>query len=488
MPTLNVPRFAPDLASYNPKYSSRVINMEPTADGWGPLPSFRVVGTGLPSECRGAITVIKSDGSRDVYAGTYTGLYKFNIGTAGFDDVTRLSGPYSMSQGDFWTFTQIEDINGSRLVATNGVDSPQFIDINVGVRFNVLPNAPIAKFCAAVGGFLVLGRLATDFAAVAWSAFRDTQSWNYGYGGSDLQPIPDGGEVKALVGSEGGAVIFQTNKIRSLSLTYDDVVFRMRVIHDNIGCFASYSVIQVGNTLFWYDQGGYYEGIEAKPIGDERVNAYVRRIANDDNLKLMQCGINPRNKMVWWLVQQANGQRVMIGYKWAIGEWTTSDVNVNYIFKAAAPGYTIDSLWTLLGYTMDDIPFSFDASFWSGSQIEVMAGFDASGNYGYFEGPNLQAVLETADLELNANGFTFLRSVAPITDADRSAITVEVATSEVVGGSFVWHTAEILNQYSGMAFPCKDSRIHKIRFTIAPTTWNNFNRMNLGVERSGTFE
>jgi hypothetical protein len=488
MAPFKLPKFAPDLSEYNPAYTDVCVNLEPKADGYGPLAAFATTGTGLGSSPRGAITVTKADGSSDLYAGTATALRKFNISTGAWDDVTRLSGgAYALPEGYNWSFTQIEDINGSRLIATNGFDANQYIDVNVGTNFDALPGSPIASFCTNAGGFLVLARLSTDNMAVAWSGFRDTTKWDYGYYGSDIQPIPDGGDIQGILGREGDAILFQSLKIRRMELVYSDTVFRIRVIHEGIGCFAPGSIVGVRNTFFWYDQGGFYEGIEATPIGDERVNEYVRRISDDDNLKFMQAAINPVSKLVWWLIPTTTTSFFMIGYDWILSDWTSCDEDIAYLFSAVAPGYTIDSLWTLLGYTMDTIPYTFDAAFWSGSEIQLLGGFTSDGDFGYFQAAPLAARLETAHLEFNPGGFGYLRSVGAVIDTDRSNVTVTTGTKEIIGGATTWHTSQPLDAFSGYAFPCKEARTHRIRIDIASSAWDNFKSLEFNHQRSGNF-
>jgi hypothetical protein len=489
MSTLALPRFAPDLSNFNSKVTDRVVNLLPTPDGWGSMKGFAAIGTGLPDECRGAITVGLSDGSFDIYAGTYTKLYRYNTGTASFDDVSRaVGGDYGLAEGEYWSFSEYEDINGNRLIATNGVDAPQFIDIDIGTNFAALPDAPIAKYCAVVGDFLVLANLSTDPHTVAWSGIKNSEYWNYGYNGSDIQPLADGGIITGLIGLEGGGVIFQSRKVREMAMIQSELVFRISVMHETIGCFAPWSSAYIANRMFWYDQGGFFMGREATPIGEHRVNKYVRDNFDDDNLKLMVAAIDPVGKTVWWAIPRADGTRARIGYNWIVDEWTYSDIDVAYIFPAITPGYTIDSIYDVLGYTMDEIPYTFDSSFWSGSGIESLAGFEADGTFGYFQTTPAEAIIETNDLEFTPGGESFLRSVGLVIDTDRSNVSVQIGTTDVLNGTVTWSTAETLNQYSGRAFPRLTGRTHRIRFTIASSTWNNMRSIEYAALPSGSYE
>lgn len=489
MSTLPLPEFAPDLSNFNPRVTNRIVNLLPMPDGWAAMPGWASVGAALPAECRGAITVNLSDGSFDIYAGTYTKLYKYIPGTASFSDVSRLvGGDYTLTEGSYWSFVEMEDIHGNRLIATNGADAPQFIDIDIGTNFAALPNAPTAKYCAVVGDFLVLGALSTDPHSIAWSGVKDTEYWEYGYNGSDIQPLGDGGIVTGLIGLEGGGVIFQSRKVREMQMIPSEMVFRIAVIHETIGCYAPWSINYVANRMFWYDQGGFYMGREATPIGDKRVDVYIRDIASEDDLKLMTSSVDPVGKVVWWNIKLTNGNYVMLGYNWILNKWTYSDTDIAYAFPAITPGYSINDLYDVLGWTMDDIPYTFDSAFWSGSGTESLAGFTDTGTFGYFQAQAAQAILETADLEFTPGGESFLRSVGLLIDADRANVTVEVGTTDVLNGTVTWSAAQTLDTYSGRVFPRLTGRTHRIRFTIAASSWNNMRSIEYYAMPSGSFE
>jgi hypothetical protein len=227
---------------------------------------------------------------------------------------------------------------------------------------------------------------------------------------------------------------------------------------------------------------------EAKPIGERRINRYVREISDEDSLKLMNAAVDPVGKVVWWSIQLTNGNRIMLGYDWIMDEWTYSDTDIALAFPAITPGYSMDAMYDILGWTMDEIPYTFDSAFWSGSGVESLAGFDADGNFGYFQAAAAQAIIETNDLEFRPGGESFLRSVGLVIDTDRANVTVEVGTKDVLNGTTTWSTAETLNTYSGRAFPRVTGRTHRIRFTIASSNWKNMRSIEYAALPSGSYE
>lgn len=463
-------QFAPDASDYNPQFSDAINNVEPRIDGYGPIPKLGTFGTALPSRCRGAFNFRRDDGSSDIFAGTLTKLYKYNIATASWDDVTRVSGGnYTMSDGDYWSFAQYR----SRLIATNGVDAVQYMDVDGGgTNFAALPNAPIGKYAATVGDFLMIGDLTTDITAVAWSGINNSEYWTYGFRGSDAQSFPDGGRIQGIVPYGSGAVIFQRDKIRIMERVGGNIIFSIRVLHENIGCFAPLSIVSVGNDFFWYDQGGFYRGIQAQSIGAERVNRYAAATVDAAYAKRIR-GINdPTKKMVWWLLDTSSTEKEMLGYDYQLDRWTRSDEQADFLFPAITPGYTIDSIYDLFP-TMDEIEFPFDSPFWNGNGILTMAGFTSAGEFGYFQGFNQAATLETNDLYINQGGKAFLQSVRMISDVDHASTTVQVGTRGFHGEAITWGEAKVPGGTSGRAWSRLRGGLHRVRVNIAENaTWN----------------
>ncbi len=473
--------YAPDLSDYSPEFSDAILNVEPAQDGYRSLPGFDTIGTGLGAECRGAITARKADGTTDIYAFTAAKAYKYNDSTASFDEVTRLSGgDYSTLDSVDWSLTQY----GSRLIAANGADAVQYIDVDSGTNFAALPNAPQAYYVATVGDFLLLARLASDPRAVAWSGVNDSEWWTYGQRGSDQQVLPDGGKVQGVVGQSSGAVIFQDEKIRIMERVSGNLVFTFRVLHEAIGCFSPNSIIPVRNSFFWYDQGGFYEGLEANPIGADRVNRFIETKSNASFRKVMRGGRDPLKKLVWWLIQDTDDSRYMLGFDWLLRRWTRATMDVDYIFSAISPGYTIDGM-AALGYTIDTLPYPMDSVFWQGSGVETLAGFNTDGDFGYFQTTSLAATLETHDIELAKGDYAFVNSMRLVGDPDRANVTGKIAQRLFHGEALSWSSGQTPNANTGRMWFRSRGKTHRARIDIASSDWDNANGVMLYAKGAG---
>lgn len=216
MAAIKFPAFAPDVASVDATVASVATNVVPRADGYGPVASPTAISAPLPADCRGAIEMRSPAFGFPVYfAGTGTKLYKFNLGTASWDDVSAPGTTYGVPPGDYWSFA----VYGTRLVATCLGARPQVIDIDLGKHFrNLGGNPPRARHCGVVGEFLVLAGLASDPNAVQWSDLGDIETWVLGVQNGhtgDIQLFPDGGAVTGFAGGEFG-IVFQESTIRRM--------------------------------------------------------------------------------------------------------------------------------------------------------------------------------------------------------------------------------------------------------------------------------
>jgi hypothetical protein len=476
-------QFAPDAGPYSSQFSDAILNVEPRIDGYGPLPKLATIGTAVPARVIGAYASRRSNGSTDLFCGTTTKLYRYNIATASWDDVTRsVGGDYTTPDGYYWNFAQF----GGRLIACNGFDATQYIDVDgAGTNFAALTNAPIARYVQTVGDFLMFGNLSTDINAIAWSGINDSEYYTYGFRGSDLQTFPDGGFIQGIVPYGAGAVIFQRDKIRLLERISGNLIFAVRVLHENIGCFAPQSIVRVRNDFFWYDQGGFYRGVEAQPIGAERVNRYTVSEADSVRLKYMRGGNDPVKQVVWWVIDTSSNTTIMLGYDWGLDRWTQSTEACDFIFPAITPGYTMDAVDTVFG-TMDEVTIPWDSSFWTGSGVLALAGFTYAGAFGYFQGFSQAATLETNDFEVNPGNYGYIQSARHISDAAYSSATFQLGHRAFHGQAITWPTAVTPSSSTGRAFLRKRGKTHRIRVNIAANaSWSVSNGVTVYARGAG---
>lgn len=473
--------FEPDKSPYLSGFAENILNVHPTADGYTSMRSWAAIGSALTANaaCKGAITVRKAAGTTDIYALTATKAYKQNTSDLTWTDVTRSSGG-DYAAPNYWSSAQY----GSYLVTANGFDANQFIDIDSGTNFATLTNSPKASYVAVMGDHLLLGALDSDKRAVAWSGVNDATYWTYGYRGSDSQTFPDGGDVQGVLGLGKNALVLQDDKIRMIEWVGGSLTFQTRVLHEGLGCFAPQSAVSIRSIPFWYAESGFFMGLDAKPIGAERVNHYVEQVSNPANRALITGAVDPSENIVWWLVPKVDGTKFMIGYDWLLDKWTQSDTNIDIIFPAISPGYTIDSLGTL-GYTMDTIPYPFDSPFWQGDGISQLAGFSSTGRFGYFSGVNQAATLETNDIEFNPGGYAYSQSARMISDAPYSLCAIQAASRAFHGQPLIWTTSDPVQSSTGVSWVRKRGKTHRFRATISSGDWYHSNGLTVYYKPAG---
>lgn len=474
--------FAPDRSMFDPGSTSVIMNAIPNASGYGPMRKWAEINSTLPGRCRGAISVRKSDGGSSNYAGTVDGLYKYNSATYAWDNVSRLvGGVYACPDGVDWSFTQF----GNRLVATNGNDTNQFIDIISGTNFAALPNSPKATYCTTVGDFLVLGCLFSDPNAVAWSEVNNSEGWTPGYGGSDQQSFPEGGRVRGIVPYRGGFVVLQDDKLQIAVRSSSEYVFSFPSTPlPNLGCFAPYSVVYMRDNFFWLSQEGFQMGIEAKPIGTERVNSYLNKMAGTSARRNIRSCYDPVRQIIWWLYELADGKKRMLGYKWTLDKWTEVDVNIDFIFPAIPPGITVDGL-TAVAATVDELVYPVDSPFYDGTGLQALAGFNSAGKFGYFEGTYLPATFETCDFNLKSGGSAFTNRFRLISDAPHSLVSGTVGSRASFGSAPSYLSEVAANPTNGFISRRKNGGTLRWRVKIGEGDWSHANQIVAHVRSGG---
>ena len=485
MPAIPLPPYAPDVASTDAAVSGVALNVLPRADGYGPVLAPVPISLALPEDCRGAVAVVSpAYGTWSYFAGTRTGLYRFNNSTKGWDDVGKPGQPYSMPDGDSWQWA----LYGYRLIAVHLGAPPQSLDVDPqpgradrSRRFSDLGgNPPRARAVGIVGEFLVLAGLSIQPNAIWWSDLGNPEFWTRGLRNddhqADWQVIPDGGAVTGFAGGEFG-VVFQERSIRRLTFNPGSPqVFDFSLVEDNRGAVAPWAICKVGPRTFFLDRDGFYlfTGAASQPIGAERVNRTF--LAAVDPLRLPQTiavrdVYGPRVIFAYRTKAADPSRRALLDaalvYDWQLDRWSALSLAVTAGIATATPPTSLD---TLPG-TLESQTLSFDDASYRGG-IPALGFVTDDNRLSLLTGSSLEATIETADAMLARPNRAFARSVRLDSDADdwRAAVGARESLGRSVPVSWRPETAPTVERRA----PCRSSgRYHRIRARIpAGAPWS----------------
>lgn len=477
------PPFAPDKSPYDVASSNNVVNALPVSDGWGPMPGLTEISAALGAECRGACFVRNAAGNYAVIAGTATRLYRLNTTDYTWTDISGVSAPYAVPLQDSWTFTRF----GDQLVAHNLADAIQVYDIEAATTFADLAGSPPkAKYSWVSGDFLVLGYVegTAGEKKVRWSGINDIEHWTIGKKGSDVQELPEGDDIMGGFGDQGGFTVIQRNAMQFFPFAPSSgFTFTRQVINPKQGTLAPRSIVSIGPGMFFYlSEDGFFGGVERKPIGAERVDRWFLDQVDQTYLPEVQGVADPFEKIVWWKYRSLNGSYYRLGYDWQLDRWCTTDLQVGEMVALATPAITWDGL-DLLYANIDAVSDPFDSRLFSGGR-PTFATFTTDNKLAYFTGPNIEATLDTAEVEVDGITRAFVSGARVITDA--SGFTLQDGVQAFHGDTITWSTANSANSRTGLVPFRSDGRLHKFRLIIPEgTTWSIASAVNVNAQASG---
>ena len=354
---------------------------------------------------------------------------------------------------------------GDRCIAVDPSINPQYIDMSTGTLFADLPGSPPkAARIAVVGDFIVLGDLESKPNWVRWSGFNASELWTASMATqSDSQELfGRGGKVQRIVGGNVG-VIFQEHSIRLMTYEGPPRIFRIDEVEVDSGTPAGNSVVPVGARIFYYGWDGfrmYSPGAGSQPISDNKVTQWLQD--NCPDVTTIR-GVSDREaqRVIWsFSTGSSNADRVII-YDWSLNRWSYGKVDTEILFEFASPGYTLDTIDTIVP-DIDAATLSFDDRFFLGGAISVGA-FTTSHKAATFTGNPLTATLETGEMQSDRR--LFINRMRPLVTGYGS-MTAQIASRPTLASVAAIGGASTLNE-TGEFTTRANSRYHTFRVTIS---------------------
>lgn len=384
---------------------------------------------------------------------------------------------YSVPTNDQWQFTQF----GTRVIAVNANTTPQSFVMGSSTVFADLGGSPpAAQYVTTINEFVVLSGLTSDPYTIQWSSRSNPAEWSAGTNEGDNQTFQAGGLVRGVAGGEFG-LVFQDRCIRRMTYAPGStVVFEFDIVSEDMGLAFPYSVIKEQGLVFFQSTTGFqmFSPLGGfKPIGKEKVNRYFNTECDSTDPRMVIGASDPRNSRVAWSYKSTSLGTThlfdrIIFYDWVLDRWSeVIDQSGEYLAIGAVPSITLENLDTVSS-SLDNLSASLDS--YSTTFTPTLAMANSSHILGLFTGDNLEATLETPDIETGLR--SFVRGARPITDA--ATVYGSVSVRQRVTDTPAFGAETTMNSV-GFTPHRVDTRIARLRNRIpAATDWT----FSMGVE------
>lgn len=425
MPRFPFGEYKPDFPGLDNDGVLLAQNVIPGDGCYRPFPALTAYSSALTARCRGGFTARDvTAGAIHLFAGDATKLYHLTGTTPTWDDVSH--DTYGADR--LWWFCQFGDL----VIATNGVDDPVSYTMGSSTDFAALAGTPpIARYVAVIGDFVVFAHVQGSPQRVHWSGFDDAEDYvASATTQSDIQDIVGNeGEITGIVGGRSYGLVFQERAINRMTFVGPPPVFQFDVVSGAPGTRAPGSIAGWKSINFWLGEDGFYmtNGAEALPIGRGKIDRTFLSDLNSQYLDRITASYDPVNSI--YLVAypgsgSSNGDpnRILIWHM-PTGRWAIVEQALEFMFPAAQSlGYTLEDLDDVSA-SLDALGASLDSDAWKGGVTQFSA-FNTDHKLGFFTGSNLEAVIETGEIEMTDGMRTLLSGIRPLVDGGSPTISI----------------------------------------------------------------
>lgn len=442
---LRVSEWAPDMPDYMSGQCAVANNVIPrTPQSYGPLSSPVALTNALTSRCQGAYFGLDTGGNVHGFAGDANDLYEYTASAGTWVNASKSAGVYSIPSDAQWKFL----LFGSRIIAMNITDPVQSFILGASTDFAdliVSANPPKARYGAVIKSFLMLcNTIDNTYGAQPQRAWwsRNGDPTQFDAPGSALANqfqtsfqdlLGDGGWIQGVIGNLGTAdgVIFMEHDIVRVVWVGGDVVFNFFPIGGR-GTPAPGSIARLDTNVFYLGEDGFYvfDGTNSRPIGANRVDKTFYADLDQNYFGLISSAIDPINKLyiVAYPGSGHNGSTCnkLLIYNWQLDRWSdAAPGDFELIARGLSFGYTLDQIYTVLGYTLDNMPFILDSRVWTGGAL-LLALFDSAHKLAYFTGKPLAATVDMNEVQPAQGGVTKITNSRPIIDGTGANPSVSI--------------------------------------------------------------
>lgn len=422
----------PDITDYKNPGLEVCTNAIPGPGGYRPAHGINTSEGDAGASVLSAQTFQRGDGTRVTVCATAGDLHHITGGTVSDSSLSlSLTGPVRFERF------------GSTIYASSKEGVWYLDDIEADTAF-VAENwtIPHGLAMARVGDFLFMGNLIdtdTNDAPyrVRWSPFNNPKGeWETSIAlQSDAVDMPEGlGVVMGITGGNTG-MIFQRNGLSRIQYTGGTSVFQKQVVDTQRGCAAALSIAQVGDTVYYLSDDGFFvtNGTAGESISRGRVWEWFLDNASQAFLGEVQAAVDWPNRCVVWTIPNDSGAFTgLLYYNWETQWWSYVNLSVDCVFASGVAGLTLEQVASIYP-DLDAMALSLDSPAFQ-ARGRSLAAFVGGIQY-QLSGDALEARFEGGEFQPQPGKRVFIRGVTPLLNEAAESALVTVSGKARPGAS-----------------------------------------------------
>jgi hypothetical protein len=447
-------------------------NCYPVSNGYAPFPSEADYSDAAAQNL--LITFAgKFGGATNLFAAGATQIYKFDSNDASLDALTTTG--YTTVES--WDATQF----GAKMILANGQNKLQAYEIGVSTYFaDLAAAAPTAKFVTVVRDFVVAANDGSDTNKVYWSDINDETDWTPGAASqSDIQIIPDGGDITGLAGGEYG-LIFLERAIYRMSYSGSPFFFQFDAISRSLGCISNGSIAQYGGLTYFLADDGFYlcDGQNAKAIGVEKINRWFFDNVIPSQIPTgMSATVDPIRKLIVWKFENTFGGKNLLIYSIDLDRWSYTDTTATSISYVLTPSATLEQVDNY-NASIDALNIPLDSRVFAGGQL-LFAGV-VGNKIVSFSGQPKTANITTGDIDVGRSTVTLVKPIV-----DKGSASVAIASRDLLSDQ-VEFGANVAADAENRVSIRSNGEYHRLRLTPTGANWETAVGLEVEVVKQGT--
>ena len=310
-------------------------NAEPTEEGVlydveNIIPSYRgfrssprpvkAETTSLASYCYGFSSETALSGTKTVFAGTNSKLYRKD-GIA-WTDSTRASGNYSLAAEARWCFfTQ-----GNISFASSKNNRPQKFIHGTDTVFSDVTAMPMCTVAEALGRHILIGNVSSIPDQWACSAIDDYTNWTASVDDQCVfgRLVDTQGAITAIKRLSDYVVYYKSSSLYLCRYVGVPDVFTFSLISDNVGAVSQEAVVRLGRTHYFCGETNFYsfDSATLAPIGNEIITWFNANCNNSYRHTIVATKDESREVIYWFYPStNATAPDSFVAYHYTSGRW-----------------------------------------------------------------------------------------------------------------------------------------------------------------------